>query len=44
MNMKQREIALPLLLILQLLIGGWAFMRMLDPASMLDILRLFSFC
>ena len=44
MNVKQRDIAMPLLLILQLIIGGWAFMRLLDPAGMLDILRLLSFC
>jgi len=42
--MSHQYISTALLLIAQVLIGGWAFMKMLDPNMMLDILRVFTFC
>jgi hypothetical protein len=33
-----------LLLAAHLLIGGWAFMKLLEPGNTLDLLRLFSLC
>jgi heme A synthase len=41
---SNRYISTALLLIAQVLIGGWAFMKMLDPDMMLEILRAFTFC
>lgn len=40
----RRYIAPALLLIVQVLIGGWAFMTMLEPSMMLDLLRAMTFC
>jgi hypothetical protein len=43
--MKQRfSIAGVLLLLAHLLIGGWAFAKMLEPGHTFDILRLFAMC
>ena len=42
--MRQRDIATPLVLIILMLIGTWAGLRMSAPAQVLEILRLFSFC
>jgi hypothetical protein len=33
-----------LLLIAHLLIGGWAFTKLLEPSHTIDILRLFALC
>lgn len=33
-----------LLLLAQVLIGGWAFMQMLEPNMMMEVLRAFTFC
>jgi heme A synthase len=41
---SHRYLSTALLLIAQVLIGGWAFMKMLDPDMMLEILRTFTFC
>ena len=42
--MKNRYVSTALLLTAQVLIGGWAFMKMLEPGNILDVLRMFSFC
>ncbi|MGZ3241699.1 MAG: hypothetical protein ACXWJK_15985 [Burkholderiaceae bacterium] len=42
--MARQYISTALLLIAQVLIGGWAFMKMLDPDMMLDLLRAFTLC
>jgi heme A synthase len=42
--MVRRYISTALLLIAQVLIGGWAFMKMLEPNMMLDLLRAFTLC
>ena len=42
--MEKPYIATALLLAAQMLIGGWAFMKVLEPGNILDVLRLFSFC
>ncbi|MGZ5818187.1 MAG: hypothetical protein ACXWJD_05510 [Burkholderiaceae bacterium] len=42
--MTHRYMVTALLLIAQVLIGGWAFMKMLDPSMMLDILKAFTLC
>ncbi|MGH8810274.1 MAG: hypothetical protein ACREX0_20530 [Noviherbaspirillum sp.] len=42
--MKWMKWGTVLLVMAQVLIGGWAFMKMMAPANMLDVLRLFSLC
>jgi hypothetical protein len=43
--MKKRfSIAGVLVLLAHLLIGGWAFAKLLDPHHTFDILRLFAMC
>lgn len=39
-----KHVATPLLVLLNVVIGGWAFMRSLEPDIVLAILRLMSFC
>ena len=33
-----------LLFAVHVLIGGWAFWKMITPANLLNVIRLFSFC
>ena len=42
--MKADAIATPLLILLTVVAGGWAFLRTLDPEIVLAILRVVSFC
>jgi hypothetical protein len=42
--MTLRALSTALLLIAQVLIGGWAFLKMLEPNMLLEVLRSFSFC
>jgi heme A synthase len=42
--MSHRYISTVLLLLAQVLIGGWAFMKMLEPGMMLDFLQAFTLC
>lgn len=39
-----KSAATPLLILLHVIVGGWAFMRTLEPDILLAILRLVSFC
>lgn len=32
------------LVLAHVLIGGWAFVKMLEPGNMLEVLKLFSLC
>lgn len=42
--MRPEAIAAPLLAVLMVTIGGWAFLRTLDPEMLLAILRTITFC
>lgn len=42
--MKRFSLGSLLLLAAHLLIGGWAFMKLLEPGNTLELLRLFSLC
>jgi hypothetical protein len=42
--MKLDAAAAPLLALLMVVVGGWAFLRTLEPDVLLAILRLVSFC
>lgn len=42
--MKRFGLGSLLLLVAHLLIGGWAFMKLLEPGNTLELLRLFSLC
>jgi heme A synthase len=39
-----KHAATSLLVFLQVLVGGWAFLRTLEPDTVLAILRLVTFC
>lgn len=42
--MAHRYLSTALLLAALGLIGGWACMKMLEPAMMMDVLQAFTFC
>jgi hypothetical protein len=42
--MARRYISTALLLFAQILLGGWAFIKMLEPNMMLELLQAFSLC
>lgn len=42
--MKRFSLGSILLLAAYLLIGGWAFVKLLEPGNTLELLRLFSLC
>jgi heme A synthase len=43
-SMKQIYLGIVLLVIAQVIIGGWAFMEMLKPENVMQVLRAFSMC
>jgi heme A synthase len=42
--MARRYLSTALLLIAQVLLGGWALIRMLEPDMVLELLRSLTFC
>jgi heme A synthase len=42
--MKEIYLGVVLLIVAQAVIGGWAFMEMLKPENVMQILRAFSMC
>jgi hypothetical protein len=42
--MTPRDISTALLLLAQVLLGGWAFIKMLEPGMTLEFLQAFSLC
>lgn len=42
--MKQYQLGVVLLIVATVVIGGWAFIKLLEPANTIEMVRLFSLC